>query len=412
VLPLYPGKAGTFSYPLNLAGSGLDVFSTPSGPLYANTETAPAGWYPYGLSRMWHSGVHLYVGAGAQVHAMADGLIVGVRGGESDVAKTLGSRNFVLIKHEHATKVWYSLYMHLDGGVVDGTSAVPWRKKLHEQTVDHVLFNDPSPVFTHQALPAPSRLIAAPGFAAGSRMPKLGGAAAANPRTALDPTAPLNSQVIQLANPPNTYAYLQMDNIVLAQDVAADGGLTAKLGNHDIIGLDHPIPVAAGELIGYVGATPTDASLQPYGAFLHLEVFSATQILTGAGYTSVDASNAAQVADRKQVALKLKAAGLLAGLPADVWLDSDVNTDSLPLNLLPMRSVVLRTPNQWELDWKAALAASTSLSFMADGPRDALGDLMNEYRWWADVDGNNRLPASSTVYHFHPLALMLYFAFL
>jgi hypothetical protein len=64
------------------------------------------------------------------------------------------------------------------------------------------------------------------------------------------------------------------------------------------------------------------------------------------------------------------------------------------------------------MDWKAALAAATPLSFMQDADRDSLGDKMNEYRWWADVTGNNRLPASSTVYHFHPLTLLLHYAFL
>ncbi len=193
--------------------------------------------------------------------------------------------------------------------------------------------------------------------------------------------------------------------------MAADAGLDGKIGATSVIGLDHPIPVAAGELIGYVGTAPTDASLQAHGDFLHLEVFSETQILTGAGYTLIDAPAATQFTDRKQVALKLKAAGLVTGLPVDVWLDSDVNMDSLPVNLLPMRSVVLKTPNQWALDWKASMAAATSLSFMQDGARDTLGDLMNEYRWWAVVDGNNRVPASSTVFHYHPLALLLHFAF-
>jgi hypothetical protein len=228
VKPLYPGKAGTFSYPLNLGNDGLDLMNAPSSRFFSNTETGGAGWYPLGLSPMWHTGIHLYAPAATEVRAIADGEIVGVRGGAAANAKTLGSRNFVLIRHKHKDRqdqeqTWYSLYMHLDAGAIDGASAVPWRKHLHQRTVAHVLFLDPSPVFTHAPAqpaaipPVPSRLIQAPGHAAGERIPTAGGAAAADPRAALDPSAPLNSQVIQLANPPGTYAFLQMDAEDLAQ---------------------------------------------------------------------------------------------------------------------------------------------------------------------------------------------------
>ena len=59
-----------------------------------------------------------------------------------------------MIRHKHKDranqeKTWYSLYMHLDAGTIDAASAVPWRKKLHARTVDHLLFKAPSPVFTH-----------------------------------------------------------------------------------------------------------------------------------------------------------------------------------------------------------------------------------------------------------------------
>lgn len=155
VQPLYPAKAGSFSFPVNLAAAGLDVRRAPSGPYFANTESANAGWYPYGLSRFWHPGVHLYVAAGTEVRAIADGEIVGVRGGEAATAKTLGSRNFVLIKHKHQNLVWYSLYMHLDGGTIDAASVVPWRKSSRSRRSITSCFRFPAP--SSRTMPCPRR---------------------------------------------------------------------------------------------------------------------------------------------------------------------------------------------------------------------------------------------------------------
>lgn len=409
VKPLYPYEAPGYSYPMDL-GAGYDVRIAPSAAFYANNENAAGGWYPMGVSRMWHGGIHLFAGGGTQVRAIADGEVVGFRAAEAETAKTLGSRNFVLIRHKLQNDFWYSLYMHLDAGVVNAASAVPWRKKVHAMTVDHAEILVPSPRFTTAMVSGASRLQAFPGFAAGERIATAGGAAAADPRTALDDKAPTNSQVIQIAAPPNSYVYVTMENENLARAVAADGGLAGNLAGN-IVGLTHPVRVLAGEVIGYVGAAPTDAVLGPHGAFLHLETFSATQILTGAGYKVIDATADATALDRKTVGTKLKAAGLLDKLPDEVLLAGDLNVGDFLVNLVPMRSVVLRTRNQWQMDWKAALSTATSMSFMPDVARDAEGDKMNEYRWWADVDGNNRLPASPVVYHYHPLALLFHFAF-
>ena len=82
-----------------------------------NCENAGSGFYPMGLSRSWHGGVHLTADAGTPVRAIADGVIVAVRcavepgGGPS--------RNFVLVRHQVAdgddVKVFHSLAMHLRG---------------------------------------------------------------------------------------------------------------------------------------------------------------------------------------------------------------------------------------------------------------------------------------------------------
>lgn len=84
-----------------------------------NEESEAGGFYPVGLGGQWHGGMHLHAKAGTEVRAMFEGTIVAARNGRQ--MSSLGSNNFVLIKHEkpfdaEGTKVFtfYSLYMHLE----------------------------------------------------------------------------------------------------------------------------------------------------------------------------------------------------------------------------------------------------------------------------------------------------------
>jgi murein DD-endopeptidase MepM/ murein hydrolase activator NlpD len=93
-----------------------DVSFEPGQDYRANCEQAGSGFYPIGLSRAWHGGVHFKLPAGTPVRAIADGVIVAARcAGKPDGAGP--SRNFVLIRHQvaagNAVKVFYSLSMHL-----------------------------------------------------------------------------------------------------------------------------------------------------------------------------------------------------------------------------------------------------------------------------------------------------------
>jgi hypothetical protein len=117
VKPLYEGKIDAVSLPIDL-GDGLDPKAAPSAKFFHNTEAGKGGWFPLGVSRTWHGGVHLYANAGTKVHALADGEIVGCRVGEAEDAKAYGSRNFVIVKHtwQAKTKDFYSLYMHPSPG--------------------------------------------------------------------------------------------------------------------------------------------------------------------------------------------------------------------------------------------------------------------------------------------------------
>jgi hypothetical protein len=103
----------------------------------ANAEAAGDGFFPIGLSRTWHGGIHLVPGANRAIRAISDGVIVAARcprvdselpavSAEKKLAQaspSLPSRNFVLIRHQAriggAVKVFYSLYMQLNGAPAD-----------------------------------------------------------------------------------------------------------------------------------------------------------------------------------------------------------------------------------------------------------------------------------------------------
>lgn len=82
------------------------------------------GYYPLGLSRSWHGGVHIAAPLRRdQVSAVTAGEVVAARLGDIDASKhKLGSPNFILLRHERASSddsdeaepaYWFSLYMHL-----------------------------------------------------------------------------------------------------------------------------------------------------------------------------------------------------------------------------------------------------------------------------------------------------------
>lgn len=111
--------------------------------LFKHTEKGLyGGFYPFGLSRTWHGGVHLGAPAGQDtVISTAAGEVVAARLGAIDEAgkNKLGSPNFVLMRHEwkkpdapdtEPAKHWFSLYMHLQQ--VQGDGGLPWVKKIEE----------------------------------------------------------------------------------------------------------------------------------------------------------------------------------------------------------------------------------------------------------------------------------------
>lgn len=412
VQPVYPGKICDTSFPVNLGG-GIDPRSVSSGSFFEHIEAGPHGGYPFGLSRNWHGGVHFHVAAGTEVRAMASGEVIACRVGEAPGAKPYGSRNFVLLRHKWGEKFFYSLYMHLDDGVADDASTVPWRKKLFLRTKPHVVGIAPAPAFlaTQDATPVnvlyPKHAL---GLAPGAEIEADAGAAEANPKTALDTKAPDNSLVVKLAAPPDTYVYTKLEDKIVAKLVAADATLAGKLTAHDVIPLTVPIPVEAGEIIGFASVPPTAAELKDLGSFVHVETFSGEQLLTGAGYVVLDGIAAGDASDRKKLTDKLSTAKLAPETPDKVLLPEDLTGAGKAAGLFARRSAILKMQSAWSLDWAATLNAPP-LSFLGDVPKGTVGTDSNDYRWWADANPCGHLPASDVVFHYHPIALLVQIAF-
>jgi len=406
VKPLYAYRAG-LSYPLDLGG-GLDPASSPSAAYFDKIEGPKAGIYPIGHARTWHSGIHIPGAVGDSIRLICDGEIVGCRVGEAEDAQPYGSRNFVLVKHKWKDKVFYSLTLHLDAETASDAATVPWRKTLFLKTKDNVEALTPSPIYTFAVGP-PGTLTPGDNLEVGARAATTG--AELDPTT-LDPTAPRNSKVIKLVTPANAYVYTSRAGVAMAKVHAADASLATAITGNTVIGLEDPIRVFGGDVIGKVAKAPTDPSLKEAGVFFHLETFSEANLLTAAGYLLLDASDVTKVADRNDLVTKLVGAGSIM-VPVDgVLLDTDLDALRKDPGRGRLRSVVLKMTSAWSLDWKDAFSKSTTFGFMKDAVRDAMGDNENKYRFWADVkSGKGSLPASEIVFHYHPITLLLQIAF-
>jgi hypothetical protein len=105
-------------------------------------------------------------------------------------------------------------------------------------------------------------------------------------------------------------------------------------------------------------------------------------------------------------------AGLFPQPPDSVLLESELKElVAKPPYQTKLRSAVVKTPSAWSIDWKDALKQAKCFGFMKDQERDALGDAFNRYRWWDEVKAGNPLTGSETVFHFHPITLILQIAY-
>jgi hypothetical protein len=407
VQPLSSGKTG-FSFPVNL-GDGIDPQSATSGTFFSNIEQGHGGWYPLGLSRILHGGVHLNVPAGTEVHAIADGQVIGFRTGEAEDAKPFGSRNFVLLQHLFGTKKYYSLYYHLTADL-DPAHSARWLKLVNLRAKKHVEASAPCPYFITKNV-ADANGVLKPrlkareqaGLAPGEMAEVTNANIAAN---TLDDQAPAGFTLAKLADPADSWVVTTLDGKDLGKVVNADAALQSKVTNHTPAGLASPIRVFGGEVIGQVGKAATDESAKKLRTFVHVEVFSDESMMPGDGWTQIELADASSVVDRKALVDKLLAKNLIASPPDKVLLEEDLKTTQTDTFQEVLRTAVLKMPNAWSIDWKAALPSPDCLQFM-DNP-SGVGDAFNDYRWWDDLKTDKAdLPASTTVFHYHPIGAIL-----
>jgi hypothetical protein len=406
-LPLYAGTV-TYSFPVDL-GEGTDPRVATSDLFYSNIESGKGGYYPLGSSRIWHGGTHLHAAANTEVRAIADGDVVGFRVGEEEDKKSLGSRNFVLIRHEFDKKKYYSLYYHLDSEAADKAATVRWRRQIAIRTAKHVEAVAPCPFFVVVEITLPDGVTKKKrfkpreqgGLGPGELALASAGEVGAN---TVDDSVPANSSVVKLSEPADTYVFTKLENKELAKLKDPEAGLASLLKSHDPGGLTNPVRVHGGEVIGKIGAVATNEKAATLGTFVHVEIFSDQAFITGDGWQQVDAGEAAKVPDRASIIKDLIARKLLSEPPDKVLLDQDIQGPGNDVYRELARAVVLKMPSEWALDWKAALRAPDCLTFIDD--RGALGDRFNDYRWWNDVKKKFALP-DSNVFHYHPIAAVI-----
>ena len=99
---------------------------------HVEKEGSGGGYYPVGMNTVWHGGIHLRASGNTKVSSCMNGRIVAARlaENESDAYGHYGSRNFILVEHEHKKVKFYSLYAHLKNLPLSKENAsirgVPW----------------------------------------------------------------------------------------------------------------------------------------------------------------------------------------------------------------------------------------------------------------------------------------------
>jgi hypothetical protein len=427
VEPLYEGGLSV-SFPLDL-GMGCDPRTAPSEEFFRTVESKLSGGFPLGRSRTWHGGAHLFTPAGMMVRAIADGEVVACRCGSDEIAE-YGSRNFLLLRHVWKEapappnpRYWYSLYMHLDDGKAKADSVYRWRRQLFLRSQAYLKPSAPSPVFERTTVDTKHHLRPLDGVQNNECRGVVAGDAVALHTNAnvnavtLDDyylaelktwaANPAQSTLARLAHPDKEiYAFTKLENA----DVATlEGGLAGLAAPDTVVAVPaaHRFPVAAGEFIGQAGIEPWNPLLAADGQFVHLEVFSEHQFFTAPGWKVVETGDA--VADRRAAVNALLTEKAIAEPPDKVLLSADLAGREEDLLRDKLRSVILKMPSLWKVDWRAALDAKKEQYARKPQSLADAGADFNTWCWWDTVAAadNTILPTAAKIHHYHPLAFLL-----
>lgn len=330
---------------------------------YEQTEKNPGGgFYPVGLSRTWHGGVHFRTPKGREtIVACAEGELVAARLGKVDEGKhKFGSGNFILLRHafkkptakpDDKPQYWFSLYMHLQE-----LKGLPWTRRIERLAK---LADQPA-----------------------------GGGAAQQAGQSKTAKADTGSKADEAWKKNAKKAKELLDKAKGGDVVLFEPGLV-KLG--------------AGARLAYAATYGIPRRRQ-----MHFEVFSASDkdpIIPkdDKHFTHVESKDETGVADVEEILKKI-----------DLDKDKTISADEIrkayrrKKTAFAMRHMVVSNPSEWFVDWTKALPKSEywKLALKDDELNKAAKDAQ-AYNWW-DGKLKDWGIGDKVVTHYHPVAFLEY----
>lgn len=399
--------------------------------LYANNEDGPGGRFPIGGNQMWHAGIHLFAAENTPVRAVAPGRIVAARLDPIDPDVHLfGSTRFVLIKHDFSLLTdpaerdprafkgrkisFYSLYMHLDWP--DDGGEATWLRSYLPYLAEGVSFKP-------------------------SSLRRVGAARDANPvrrsgihcyadpkRTEFLAHLPVGTVLEYLGAGKVRVRGLEIDagyvsptragDCAVVVDQAAVAANVAALRGGGVVKLD--IPVAAGEVIGFVGPLGARARDIKYG--LHLETFSAANDIVAADaledWVTLDDDPDDVICQSASLTESVGDPELADVLGQLTWDGSDSASYREALYHLKhslsepqrekLRRFIVYVRSFWATRWFDLADQNPEWQRRFDVTGELL-EAAETVMWWEQAAAKRvELPASPEVYHYHPLRLLEY----
>jgi hypothetical protein len=335
-----------------------------------------SGLFPVGVNLVWHGGIHMEGTPGQPVQAMADGVVVAARLPEKDPAKpSLGSRNFVLVKHKtpRGDDFW-SLYMHLQPVQLKSDDpsmmqAMPWLYDLELSTEGEGSTNF-RPNASTDCYFDPPRMAAS-----GERF------------TILDQRRDdkILWYEVESKNDGVQGWIARTDRVKISPVVHGLDDLNAG----KVVKFEHSVKI--GTTLGFM-STPNPKK-KP---FVHWEVFS--EKLASGGWGEVKDDDQSDVVCDAEALKKLinsgtKEAVFLGPLTKELVLAAYRDTK--------IRGLIIgnayRFKSEWAVDWEDALQRYDKDVAKIQGP------LFNQYRFWQDAESAGcDLPKGGMAYHYQP----------